>query len=79
MWYGIPLFASHKRRTHHCELGIPVADEEPKTTPGVFEVGGEVAGHLGNPGAIWVGRDAEQVDSATFDLDHKEHIENAAA
>ena len=38
------------------ELGVAVADEEPKATPGVVEVHEEIAGLLGQPGSGGVGR-----------------------
>ena len=38
------------------ELGVPVADEEAHPPAGVLEIGAEVAGHLGHPGAVGVGR-----------------------
>ncbi len=57
------------------ELGIPVADEESEAAARVFEIGGEVAGHLGDPGIVGVGGDAEQVHPSPVDLDHEEHVE----
>jgi hypothetical protein len=57
------------------ELGIPVADEESKASPSPFEVGGEVAGHLGKPGTIGMGRDPEQVHPSSIDLDDEQHVE----
>ena len=48
-----------------------------KRRPDVFEVGCEVAGHLGDPGTVGVGGDAEQVHSSSVDLDHEEHVEAA--
>ena len=57
------------------ELGVSVADEEPESPPCVFEVGGEVAGDLGDPGTDGVGRDAEQVHPSPVELDHEEHVE----
>ncbi len=32
MWYGIPCFALHKKRTHHCQLrSIAVCCGQPNT------------------------------------------------
>ena len=56
------------------ELGVPVADEEAEALPGIFEVGGEVAGHLGDPGAVGVGGDAEHVHDPPFDLDQEQDV-----
>lgn len=42
------------------ELGVAVVDEKSKVAPGVFEVGGEVASHLVDPGTGGIGGDTEQ-------------------
>ena len=34
----------------------------------------EIAGHPGHPGAVGVGRDAEEVDDAPFHFDHEEYV-----
>jgi hypothetical protein len=57
------------------ELGVAIADEESEASPGVFEIGSEVTGHLGDPGTVGVGGDAEQVHPSSVDLDHAEHVE----
>lgn len=41
----------------------------------VAEVGDEVAGLLGGPGAVGVGGGAKDVDVARVDLDHEEHVD----
>jgi hypothetical protein len=46
-------------------------DEEPHPPSGVFELGTEVAGDLGDPRAAGVGGDAEEVHDASLDLDHE--------
>src|ERR1035441_304547 len=56
------------------ELGVPVADKEPETLAGVIEAGGEVACDLGHPWAVWVGGDTEDVDDASLQLDHEQHV-----
>lgn len=56
------------------ELGVAVAQEEPEALAGLFEVGGEVAGDLGDPGLVGVGSDTEQVNDAPFDLDNEEYV-----
>jgi len=56
------------------ELGVAVAYEEPEAPTGLLELGAEVAGDLGDPGAPGVGGDAEQVHDAPFDLDHEKHV-----
>jgi hypothetical protein len=55
------------------ELGVPVADEEPETLAGIFDVGSEVPCHLGHPWAVRVGGDTEDVDDASLQLDHEQH------
>ena len=42
--------------------------------PVSFQVGDEVARHLGDPGPVWVGGDAEDVHDPALDLDHEEHV-----
>ena len=42
--------------------------------PASSRSGAEVAGHLGHPGAVGVGGDAEEVDDAAFDFDHEQHV-----
>src|ERR1019366_10739369 len=56
------------------ELGVPVADKEPETLAGVIEVGREVPCDLGHPWAVWVGGDTEDVDNASLQLDHEQHV-----
>jgi hypothetical protein len=57
------------------ELGVAIADEETEVSSGIFEIGSEVTGHLGDPGTVGVGGDAEQVHPSSLDLDHEEHVE----
>ena len=59
------------------ELGVAVADEEPKATTGIVEVHEEIAGLLGLPGSGRVGGDAEDVHPAGGVLDDEEDIQPA--
>jgi len=45
-----------------------------KASAGIFEAGGEVARHLGDPRAVGTGGDAEHVHDAARDPDHEEHV-----
>jgi hypothetical protein len=54
------------------ELGVAIADEEPEELVGIVEVHEQVAGLLGQPGAGWVGGDAEDVPPAGGVLDDEE-------
>src|ERR1039458_7219122 len=56
------------------EFGVPIAYEEPESSTGLFEVGGEVACDLGHPRAVRVSGDAEDVDYASFQFDHEQHV-----
>ena len=56
------------------ELGVAIADEEPKATTGVVEVHEEIAGLLGQPGCGGVGGDAEDVHVAGSVLDDEEDM-----
>src|ERR1017187_779335 len=56
------------------ELVVPIADKEPETLTGVIEVGSEVPCDLGHPWAAWVGGDTEDVDDASLQLDHEQHV-----
>ncbi len=56
------------------ELRVSVSDEESHPLSSVLEIGGEVAGDLGDPGAVRVGGDAENWHDASFDLDHEQHV-----
>src|ERR1035437_8544744 len=56
------------------ELGVPVADEEPEASTGLFEIGGEVAGDLGHPWVIGIGGGTEDVDDASLQFDHEQHV-----
>ena len=56
------------------ELGVPVADEEPEASTGLFEIGGEVAGDLSHPWVIGIGRGTEDVDDASLQFDHEQHV-----
>ena len=40
----------------------------------IFQVGNEVAGHLGGPGTIGVSRHTEEVDDPGPDLDDEQHV-----
>ena len=70
------------RRTRRRRLAVNLVSRSRtrnrKLAPGVFEVGGEVTGHLGDPGTVGVGGDAEQVHPSPVDLDHEEHVVSAA-
>src|ERR1039458_5015144 len=57
-----------------CEVGVPVADEEPEASTRLFEVGSEVPCDLGHPWAVRVGGDTEDVDDASLQLDHEQHV-----
>jgi hypothetical protein len=59
------------------ELGVAVADEEPKATTGIVEVDEEIAGLLGQPGCGGVGGDAKDVHVAGGVLDDEEDIQPA--
>jgi hypothetical protein len=50
------------------------ADKEPETPAGVIEVGSEVPCDLGHPWAVWAGGDTEDVDDASLQLDHEQHV-----
>src|ERR1035437_4813671 len=56
------------------ELGVSVADEEPEASTRLFEVGREVPCDLGHPLAVRVGGDTEDVDDASLQLDHEQHV-----
>src|ERR1019366_9306699 len=56
------------------ELGVPVADEEPESTTGIFEVRGEIAGHLCDPWAVRVGGGSEDVHDAPLHFDDDQHV-----
>ena len=56
------------------EFGIAVTDEEAHPLAGLLERGTEVAGDLGHPRAVGVGRDAEEVDDAPFHFDHEQYV-----
>jgi hypothetical protein len=56
------------------ELRVAVAYEEPHPSSCIFELGTEVAGNLGDPGSVWVGGDAGEMDDASFELDLKQHV-----
>ena len=59
------------------ELGIAVADQEPKSAGVVAEVHEEVAGLLGDPGSGGVCGDPGEVHAAGAVLDHDEDVEAA--
>jgi hypothetical protein len=46
-------------------------------TPGVFQLGREVTGHLSDAGTVGVGGHAEQVDFSSVHLDYEEHVEGS--
>src|ERR1035437_260485 len=56
------------------ELGVPVADEEPEASTGLFEIGGEVAGDLSHPWAVRVGSGSEDVHDAALHFDDEQHV-----
>src|ERR1035441_4908185 len=56
------------------ELRVTVADEEPEAPAGILQIRGEVAGHLGHPGAVRVGGGAEDVHCAAVHLDDEQHV-----
>ena len=57
------------------EFGVSVPNEESELAPSVFEVGGEVAGHLSDPGSGGVGSDAQQVHLSPVDFNDEKHVE----
>jgi len=56
------------------ELGVSVADEEIETPAGIVEIGSEVACDLGHPCTARVGGDAKDMDDASLELDHEQHV-----
>ncbi len=42
--------------------------------PLVFQVGNEVAGHLGDPRTVGVGSHTEEADDPGLDLDDEQHV-----
>jgi hypothetical protein len=56
------------------EGGVPVAQQEPELLDAVRQVH-EVTGLLGDPFPGWVGRHAEDVDPASGDLQHDQHLQ----
>jgi len=56
------------------ELRVLVADEKAEPTSGVFEVRGEVARHLGDPGHGRVGGHPEQVNDAAVYFDAEQDV-----
>jgi hypothetical protein len=56
------------------ELGVPVAQEEAQASSPLAQCQQEVAGLLGDSGAIRIGGHASQVDAAAVQLDEEQHI-----
>jgi hypothetical protein len=56
------------------ELGVPVADEEPKGRDSVVQIGDEVAGGLRGPRHCWVLGDAEDVNPPAGDFHDEQYV-----
>jgi hypothetical protein len=60
------------------EGGVPVAHQEPELLDAVRQVHEEGTGLLGDRFPGWVGRNAEDVDPASGDLQHEPHLQALA-
>src|SRR6266536_1560485 len=56
-------------------LAVAIADKEAKRRRSVSQCPGELAGLLGDPGAVWVGGAAGEVYAPAAELDEEEHVE----
>jgi hypothetical protein len=57
------------------EGGVPVAHQEPELLDAVRQVHEEGTGLLGDPFPGWVSRHAKDVDPASGDLQHEQHLQ----
>ncbi len=56
------------------ELAVAIADQEANRRRSLRQGPGELAGLLGDSGAVWVGRAAGEVDAPAAKLDVEEHV-----
>jgi hypothetical protein len=56
------------------ELRIAVTDDESHLLADVLKIGSEVAGHLSNPRSLRISGDTQEVNDASFYLDHEEYV-----
>src|SRR6266511_2049092 len=56
-------------------LAVAIADKEAKRRRSVSQCPGELAGLLGDPGAVWVGGAAGEVYAPAAELNEEEHVE----
>ena len=59
------------------ELRVAVTQQEAHASTPLLQSQQEVAGLLGDPGVIWVGGHAGQMDTAGVQLDEEQHVQSA--
>jgi hypothetical protein len=57
------------------ELGVAISDQDAGPLLLIGQSHDQVARLFGDPGAVWVRGDADEIDAATFALDEEEHMQ----